>query len=244
VGIFVPSWFGSPVRTSYRYLQHFMLHPYLWRYLKGGKLRSWGAKSLQESGKRGEPFLAGEGYARIGECSGSTNVLTGSGVDEAWMSGALLAEGALELLKAGQPFTKANLERTYVARRRGSWLDARRADGPGRLARDPAGRQAAGQPSGRAAAGRQGGGGARLSRSRAVPAARAVRNLQVAGLHRNLLGPGDHDGPGGGVPLFDREKCLHCGACLWNCSQPLPGQKEKANLKFTSGSGGLHSAEN
>ena len=29
VGIFVPSWFRSPVRTAYRYLQHFMLHPYL-----------------------------------------------------------------------------------------------------------------------------------------------------------------------------------------------------------------------
>ena len=87
VGIFVPSWFDSPVRTSYRYLQHYMLHPYLWRYLKGAKLRSWGAKSLQESGKRGEPFLAGDGYARIGEGSGSTNVLTGSGVDEAWTTG-------------------------------------------------------------------------------------------------------------------------------------------------------------
>ena len=35
VGIFVPSWFDSPVRTAYRYLQHYMLHPYLWRYLKG-----------------------------------------------------------------------------------------------------------------------------------------------------------------------------------------------------------------
>ena len=53
----------------------------------GGKLRSWGAKSLQESGQRGEPFLAGDGYARIGEGSGSTNVLTGSGVDEAWTTG-------------------------------------------------------------------------------------------------------------------------------------------------------------
>ena len=20
-----------------------------------------------------------------------------------------------------------------------------------------------------------------------------------------------------GVPAFDREKCVHCGACLWNC---------------------------
>jgi len=46
-----------------------MLHPYLWRHLKGGKLRSWGAKTLGESGKRGEPHLTGDGYARIGEGS-------------------------------------------------------------------------------------------------------------------------------------------------------------------------------
>ena len=59
LGIFVPSWFDSPVRTAYRYLQHWMLHPYLWRYLKGGKLRSWGAKTLGESGRRGEPHLVG-----------------------------------------------------------------------------------------------------------------------------------------------------------------------------------------
>ena len=45
-----------------------------------------------------------------------------------------------------------------------------------------------------------------------------------------------------GVPVFDREKCVHCGACLWNCSQEIaPGQK---NLAFAAGPGGLHSAEN
>ncbi len=93
LGIFVPSWFDSPVRTAYRYLQHWMQHPYLWRHLEGGRLRSWGAKSLQESGKQGEPWLAGDGYARIGEGSGSTNVLTGSGVDEAWTTGMLLGGG-------------------------------------------------------------------------------------------------------------------------------------------------------
>ena len=58
VGIFIPSWLRNPVRTAYRYLQHFMLHPYLWRYLQGGTLKSWGAKSLQESGRHAEPFLA------------------------------------------------------------------------------------------------------------------------------------------------------------------------------------------
>ena len=124
LGIFVPSWFDSPVRTAYRYLQHWMLHPYLWRHLRGGKLRSWGAKTLQESGRRGEPHLAGDGYIRIGEGSGTTNVLTGSGVDEAWATGVQAAEGVLELLKSDQPFRKENLERAYVRRRRESWVDA------------------------------------------------------------------------------------------------------------------------
>ena len=119
----MPSWFDNPVRTSYRYLQHWMMHPYFWRYLKGGTLRSFGAKSLQEAGRRGEPILAGDGFARIGEGSGTTNVLSGSGVDEAWMSGVQLAEGVVELLKAGKPFSKANLEEAYVKRRRESWLD-------------------------------------------------------------------------------------------------------------------------
>ena len=119
----MPSWFRSPVRTSYRYLQHFLLHPYVWRYVQGGRLRSWGAKSLQESGRRGEPLLVGDGYARIGEGSGSTNLLTGSGVDEAWTTGTQLAEGVVELLQAGKPLSRENLENAYVARRRASWVE-------------------------------------------------------------------------------------------------------------------------
>jgi electron-transferring-flavoprotein dehydrogenase len=45
-----------------------------------------------------------------------------------------------------------------------------------------------------------------------------------------------------GVPTFDREKCVFCGACLWNCVQPLGG--ETANIEFRAGAGGLHSAIN
>src|SRR5579863_730623 len=124
VGIFIPSWLRSPVRTAYRYLQHYMLHPYLWRSLQGGTLKSWGAKTLQESGRHGEPFLAGNGYARIGEGSGSTNVLAGSGVDEAWTTGVQLAEAVIELVEQKKPFTRENLENTYVRRRRQSWVDS------------------------------------------------------------------------------------------------------------------------
>ena len=123
VGIFVPSWLGNPQRTAYRYLQHYIQHPLLWRHLQGGTLRSWGAKSLEESGKHGEPFLCGDGFARIGEGSGSTNMLTGSGVDEAWTTGVQLGEAVLELLRAGRPFTQENLAATYETRRRASWVE-------------------------------------------------------------------------------------------------------------------------
>ncbi len=44
-----------------------------------------------------------------------------------------------------------------------------------------------------------------------------------------------------GAPNFDREKCVYCGACLWNCPEMIGG---KPNLEFRAGPGGLHSAEN
>jgi electron-transferring-flavoprotein dehydrogenase len=320
LGIFIPSWFDSPVRTAYRYLQHWILHPCLWRFLQGSKLRSWGAKTLGESGRRGEPHLAGDGYARIGEGSGSTNVLTGSGVDEAWMTGVQLAEGVLELLKAGKPFSKANLEQAYVARRRASWVEAearvaeRSRDGfqkgvvPGLI-----GMALAGLTGGRLTAN-----GTPAAPYERVPTledyyrgripreeiARLRKECAIKGtsLHAALMqrvgwpavpydgkllmshqdalliggkvqappGYADHVvflypelcercgtkicielcsgqaiSPGqAGVPAFDREKCVHCGACHWNCAQPIPDSPERMNIAFRAGTGGLHSAEN
>jgi len=320
LGLFVPSWFDSPIRTAYRYLQHWMLHPYLWRYLRGAKLRSWGAKTLGESGRRGEPHLVGDGFARIGEGSGSTNVLTGSGVDEAWATGVQLAEAALELLKAKKPFTKQNLDETYVRRRRASWVEeeARVAE----KSRDGFQRGVVSGMLGMVWASLTNGRfslfkspvppHARLKtledyfRDRVPPAELAQLrkecaikgvSLHAALMHRCgwpaipydgrllvshqdalLLGgkvqapPGYSDhvvflypnlceqcgtklcieacsgqaiAPGEkGVPAFDREKCVHCGACLWNCAQAVPGNPDRMNIAFRAGTGGLHSAEN
>jgi electron-transferring-flavoprotein dehydrogenase len=47
-----------------------------------------------------------------------------------------------------------------------------------------------------------------------------------------------------GQPQFDRDKCVHCGACVWNCSETVPGNPEKTNIEFRAGAGGLHSTEN
>jgi electron-transferring-flavoprotein dehydrogenase len=320
LGIFVPSWFDSPVRTTYRYLQHWMMHPYLWHFLKGGKLRSWGAKTLGESGRRGEPHLVGDGFARIGEGSGSTNVLTGSGVDEAWATGAQLAEAVLELLKAKKPFTRENLEATYVQRRRGSWVEqeARAAE----KSRDGFQRGVVTGMIGMTLAGLSGGRlilpGKPLRPWERIPSledyfrgrippgeVRKIRDdcyargvsahatlMERAGWpaipydgqllvsHQDALliggkvqaphGYADHVAfvfpnqcqqcgtklcievcsgqairPGeNGVPAFDREKCVHCGACLWNCASASPENPERMAVAFRSGTGGLHSAEN
>lgn len=314
-GIFVPSWFNCPSRTVYRYLQHFIQHPYLWRYLEGSKLRSWGAKSLQESGKRGEPFLAGNGYARIGESSGSTNILTGSGVDEAWATGSLLAEATLELLQKKLPFTREILTATYEKRRRESWLEseARIAE----KARDGFHRGVVTGMIGMAVAaftkGRLSLGNTKAEvriqsfaefyrgrlTEKQIDEIRTDCERRGLPLHDALMsGAGwpqiQHDGtllvshqdallmggkvqaPGGfadhvtftdpkvcsrcetklciemcsgqaiargenNVPSFDREKCVFCGACLWNCTEKVDGSP---NLKFRAGAGGFHSTEN
>jgi electron-transferring-flavoprotein dehydrogenase len=320
VGIFIPSWFDNPARTAYRYLQHWMAHPRLWKHLKGATMRSWGAKTLQESGRRGEPYLVGDGYARIGEGSGSTNVLTGSGVDEAWATGVQLAEAVIELAKAGQPFTKEHLGATYVARRRASWVDAesriaqRARDGfsggflrgligmgvtgmsrgfinvPGKT-RPPHERlssleayfgdrippaeireirrrcQAAGVPVHDALMDRSGWPKVELDGALLVSHQDA---LLLGGKVQAAAGFADHvtfldaatcggcgeqvcvDGCSGqaimpgtdGIPQFDREKCIHCGVCLWNCSKPHAADPERSNVLFAAGSGGLHSPIN
>lgn len=318
VGIFIPSWMRSPVRTAYRYLQHFMLHPYLWRYLEGGTLKSWGAKSLQESGRQGEPFLVGNGYARVGEGSGTTNVLAGSGVDEAWTTGVQLAEAVVELLQQKKPFTRENLEATYVRRRRQSWVD-----NESKMAADSRNGFEKGVVTGLIGvtlAGFTRGVIAIAARKRPVPAStstlaaiygsrfskpelqRLLEESAASGtaLHDRimnrcgwpdipfdgrllishqdaLLMGGSVQAPPGyannvvfihpelcqnceqklcvemcsgqaitrgdnGVPAFDREKCVYCGACLWNCRSSSDG--EKGNIEFRAGAGGLHSALN
>jgi electron-transferring-flavoprotein dehydrogenase len=315
VGIFVPSWLDSPVRTGYRYLQHFITHPALWKHLQGGRLRSWGAKSLLESGRRGEPYLCGEGYARIGEGSGSTNVLTGSGVDEAWLTGKLLAEAVHELWRQGLPLTKENLEARYERRRRACWLEkesiiaerarngfqrgilrgfvgmalagftsgtvgfSHRQEKPPRSVEDfyhgrlsaqqihdirasclksarplhDALMEAAGWPAieydGQLLVSHQDAllVGGKVQAPADFPDHVVFRNPELCWVCADRLcieicsGEAIHAGEDG-APVFDREKCVHCGACIWNCTQEIaPGV---TNVAFCAAPGGLHSAEN
>jgi electron-transferring-flavoprotein dehydrogenase len=48
----------------------------------------------------------------------------------------------------------------------------------------------------------------------------------------------------GGVPAFDRDKCVHCGACYWSCTVTPDERSGRTNIEFRAGAGGLHSGEN
>jgi electron-transferring-flavoprotein dehydrogenase len=67
---------------------------------------------------------------------------------------------------------------------------------------------------------------------------RCAARLCVEACSGEALSPGAD-----GVPRFDRDKCIHCGACLWNCVQ-LVGTAGATNVDFRAGAGGLHSSEN
>jgi electron-transferring-flavoprotein dehydrogenase len=245
----------------------------------------------------------------------------GSGVDEAWETGVLLGMAVAHLLKNDKPFTRENLDETYVAMRRSSWVETE-----GRIAEKARhGFQRGVVPGliGMALSGITRGmvnwpGSVRRPHERIptlhkyyrgrIGAAELERiasecHAQGKSLHETLMrrvgwpeieydgqltisqqdallrggkvqapaGYADHVvflyprlcercgtricaevcsgqaitvNPEGGVPLFDREKCIHCGACMWNCAAANPDNPEEGNIRFNAGAGGLHSGEN
>ena len=54
----------------------------------------------------------------------------------------------------------------------------------------------------------------------------SVPDLPEAGVRGGLLGGGAASRRGR-RPDFDREKCVHCGACLWSCPTRLPGSRSR-----------------
>jgi electron-transferring-flavoprotein dehydrogenase len=241
-------------------------------------------------------------------------MLTGSGVDEAWTTGAQLAEAVIELLRAGKPFTEDNLAQTYAHRRRASWVEtaAREAEDArngfhGGIVRGLIGMALAGltgghlhlkprlMPSHKQIKHAQSG-AETIDRKRAAEmvledgrpfhdALMSARGwpeipfdgrllvsqqdaLLLGGKVQALPGFADHvvfrdlrlcaacdektcvamcSGQAislgaDHLPVFEREKCVHCGGCLWNCAKSADGAH--SNLEFRAGCGGLHSAEN
>lgn len=83
-------------------LQRLKLHPFFRRYLEGGELLEWGAKTIPEGGYWSLPHRAsGDGIILIGDCAGLVDVASLKGIHYAMQSGLFAARTALSALERG-----------------------------------------------------------------------------------------------------------------------------------------------
>ncbi len=83
-------------------LQRMKSHPLFRKYLDGGRLVEWGAKTIPEGGYYSLPErLHGDGLLIVGDAAGFVDVPSLKGIHYAVQSGMLAARAAFDALKAG-----------------------------------------------------------------------------------------------------------------------------------------------
>ena len=83
-------------------LQQMKLHPFFRRYLEGGQLLEWGAKTIPEGGYYSlAERRYGDGILTVGDAAGFVDVPSLKGIHYAMQSGIYAARAAFSALKAG-----------------------------------------------------------------------------------------------------------------------------------------------
>ncbi len=101
-------------------LQRLKKHPSIQRFIKGGKVVAYGAKTLPEGGYFAVPRLVVDGAVLVGDSAGLVNVPAGKGIHYAMKSGMLAAETICEALVDGD--TSAARLSAYEARLADSYV--------------------------------------------------------------------------------------------------------------------------
>jgi electron-transferring-flavoprotein dehydrogenase len=85
-------------------LQRMKLHPLFRRYLEGGEMVEWGAKTIPEGGYYSVPARrSGHGVVMIGDSAGFVDVPSLKGIHYAMQSGMFAARAVFAALKHGEP---------------------------------------------------------------------------------------------------------------------------------------------
>ncbi|KAJ3396386.1 hypothetical protein HDU92_003228 [Lobulomyces angularis] len=98
IGYVVALDYKNPNLSPYREFQRYKHHPFIKKYLEGGKIISYGARALNEGGIQSLPKLNFPGGALIGCSAGFMNVPKIKGTHTAMKSGMLAAEAAFEAI--------------------------------------------------------------------------------------------------------------------------------------------------
>lgn len=120
LGLVVSLDYRNPRFNPFELFQHFKAHPFVARLLKGGKLVSYGARTISEGGWYCAPRPFGDGFLIIGEAAGLLNSFRLKGIHIAMKSGMLAAETIFEALGKGD-FSGAQLS-AYEEKLNLSWI--------------------------------------------------------------------------------------------------------------------------
>ena len=120
IGFVVGLDYRDPFLDPHNEFQKFKLHPRVQQILKGGKVHSYGAKSIPEGGWYSIPKLYANGMLLIGDSASFLNGQRLKGIHLAMKSGMLAAETISEALEKND-FTETQLK-SYKSRVDNSWI--------------------------------------------------------------------------------------------------------------------------
>ena len=101
VGLVIGLDYKDPALDPHRLFQQYKLNPKVRRFLEGGKMLTYGAKSLPEGGLFAMPKYWGDGFLIVGDSASMLNAVRLKGIHTAMRGGMLAAKTAFESLKSG-----------------------------------------------------------------------------------------------------------------------------------------------
>lgn len=111
--------YSNPTFDPHGAFTLFKTHPYISGLLDGGKMLTYGAKTVSEGGYWSMPKLYADGVLLIGESGGFINISRLKGIHLAIKSGMLAAESAFEALQKND--YSANTLKIYEEKFKSSW---------------------------------------------------------------------------------------------------------------------------
>jgi electron-transferring-flavoprotein dehydrogenase len=108
VGLVVGLDYRQTTLDVHELLQRMKLHPFFRRYLEGGEMVEWGAKTIPEGGYYALPERRhGDGVLMAGDCVGFVDVPSLKGIHYAMQTGMYAARALFEALKRGETTAEA-----------------------------------------------------------------------------------------------------------------------------------------
>jgi electron-transferring-flavoprotein dehydrogenase len=108
IGLVVGLDYRQTTLDVHEMLQRMKLHPFFRKYLEGGEMVEWGAKTIPEGGFFGLPGrLHGDGLVMVGDTAGFVDVPSLKGIHYAMQTGMFAARAIFEGLKKGDTSSSA-----------------------------------------------------------------------------------------------------------------------------------------